>query len=53
VSARLWQKASERYSSEQLIELIMLAGLYHAVSFMVNACGVQNESFAPEFPSAA
>jgi hypothetical protein len=53
VSPGLWQQASERYSSEQLVELIMLAGLYHAVSFLVNACEVQHESFAPRFPRAA
>ena len=29
----------------------MLAGLYHAVSYMVNATGVQNEAFAPAFPA--
>jgi hypothetical protein len=38
---------------EQLVELVMLAGLYHAVSFMVNATGVQHEAFAPRFPSHA
>jgi hypothetical protein len=32
---------------------ILLAGLYHAVSFMVNACGIELESQAPRFPSAA
>lgn len=53
VSPLLCQQASEHYVAEQLIELIMLAGLYQTVSYMVNACGVQHESFAPKFPSAA
>jgi alkylhydroperoxidase family enzyme len=53
VGSDLWQSASEHFSAEQLVELIMLAGLYHAVSFMVNACGVQHEPFAPRFPTAA
>jgi alkylhydroperoxidase family enzyme len=53
VSVPLWQRAAEHYSAVQLIELIMLAGLYHAVSFMVNACAIQHEPFAPRFPSAA
>ena len=53
VGPRLWQQASERYAAEQLIELTMLAGLYHAVSFLVNACEVQHESQAPRFPPAA
>lgn len=53
VSAPTWKQAAEHFSVEALIELIMLAGLYHAVSFMVNACGIQHESLAPRFPSAA
>jgi len=36
----------------QLVELIMLAGLYHAVSFATNAIGVQHEAFAPRFPTS-
>jgi len=36
-----------------MVELIMLAGLYHAVSYMVNAADVQHEAFAPRFPSVA
>ena len=43
--------ASEYFSSEQLIEIIMLAGLYHAVSFVVNGLRIQQETFAPGFPS--
>lgn len=48
-----WGDLSAHFSEEQLIELIMLAGLYHAVSFIVNATGVQHEAFAPRFPSHA
>ena len=29
----------------------MLTGLYHAVSFIVNGFRIENESFAPEFPT--
>jgi len=47
----LWTKASAQFTAEQLVELIMLAGLYHAVSYMINATGVQHEAFAPRFPS--
>jgi len=46
----LWALLSAVYQHEQLIELIMLAGLYHAVSFMVNACRIEREPFAPVFP---
>jgi hypothetical protein len=46
----LWGELSRRFAADQLVELIMLAGLYHAVSFATNAIGVQNEAFAPGFP---
>lgn len=50
VDDALWSLLSVAYKPEQLVELIMLAGLYHAVSFMVNACGIECEPFAPTFP---
>jgi alkylhydroperoxidase family enzyme len=53
VEDSLWRELAAHFAPEQLIELVMLAGLYHAVSFVVNACGVQSEAFAPGFPSAA
>ena len=53
VGEELWQQLSSAFTPEQLIELVMLAGLYHAVSFMVNAFGVQLEESAPRFPSVA
>jgi alkylhydroperoxidase family enzyme len=53
VDDTLWEEMSAHFEPEQLVELIMLAGLYHAVSYMVNATGVQHEAFAPRFPSVA
>lgn len=50
VDDELWERLSVIYQPEQLIELIMLAGLYHAVSFVVNACRIEREPFAPAFP---
>ena len=49
VDDTLWTELSVYYADDQLIELTMLAGLYHAVSFIVNACGVQREGFAATF----
>jgi len=49
----LWEEMSAHFAPDQLVELIMLAGLYHAVSYVVNAVGVQHEAFAPRFPSIA
>lgn len=50
VDDALWAELARYFADDQLIELIMLAGLYHAVSFMVNATGVRSEEFAPAFP---
>lgn len=43
----LWQQLAGHYADEQLVELVMLAGLYHAVSFVVNALRVEREEFSP------
>jgi alkylhydroperoxidase family enzyme len=50
IDEAMWDKLSSHFEEGQLVELVMLAGLYHAVSFMVNATGVQHENFAPRFP---
>lgn len=47
----LWKEAADRFSAAQLVELVMLAGLYHAVSFAANAFRVAPETFAPAFPT--
>ena len=48
----LWDELAAQFASEQLIELLMLAGLYHAVSYLINGIGVEREGFAPRFPPA-
>jgi len=53
VSEDVWEEVSSSFAPEQLIELVMLAGLYHAVSFMANAFGIQREESAPRFPDIA
>jgi alkylhydroperoxidase family enzyme len=53
VDDALWSELSERFSGGQLVELIVLAGLYHAASYVINAIGIQHEAFAPRFPKAA
>jgi alkylhydroperoxidase family enzyme len=49
----LWGELSAHFAPEQTVELIMLAGLYHAVSYLINAIGIQHEAFAPRFPGRA
>ena len=53
VEDALWEKLRGTFGEDQLIELIMLAGLYHAVSFMLNATRVELEKSAPRFPPRA
>lgn len=50
VDDALWARLSASFGDDQLVELVMLAGLYHAVSYVINAAGVQHEAFAPRFP---
>lgn len=53
VDDALWEALSEHFTAEQLVELIMLAGIYHSVSYLINSIGIQHETFAPHFPSNA
>jgi len=50
VDDALWGELCAHLEEDALVELIMVAGLYHAVSYLVNATGVRNETFAPGFP---
>ena len=52
VEDALWADLSAHFAADQLVELVMLSGLYHSVSFMVNACQIQPEPFTPRFPAA-
>jgi alkylhydroperoxidase family enzyme len=52
VDDALWADAAAHFAEDQLVELVMLAGLYHAVAYLINATGVQHESYAPRFPAA-
>ena len=50
VDDALWVELAAEFSDEQRIELVVLAGLYHMVSFVTNALGVPLEPFAARFP---
>jgi alkylhydroperoxidase family enzyme len=49
----LWTALAAEFRDEQLLELIMLAGAYHTVSFLANALRLPVESFAARFPAPA
>lgn len=50
LSDELWEGLREHWSEAQLIELIVLAGLYRLVSYLVNALRIEPEPWAARFP---
>jgi alkylhydroperoxidase family enzyme len=49
VSDELYAALAEGWRTDQLVELIALAGYYHLVSFICNAFGVEPEEWAFDF----
>jgi len=45
----LWHRLAGMFSEEQLLDLLMLAGWYHAISFTANGARVAREDGAPRF----
>jgi 4-carboxymuconolactone decarboxylase len=50
VSDRLWAKLATRFGEEQLIELLVIAGWYRLLAYVINVAGVQREPWAARFP---
>ena len=50
VSDALWAELRGHWKDDQLVELVVLAGFYHTISFVVNGLGVELEPFAAHFP---
>ncbi len=46
----LWTALKTEFSEEQLIELVVLTGFYHTVSFVTNAFAVPREAYGVRFP---
>ena len=53
VSDATWAALSDRWSEEQLLDLLVLAGYYRLVSGMLNSAGVALEAAAPGWPDGA
>jgi alkylhydroperoxidase family enzyme len=49
VSDELWSALSRQYSQAQLLDVLMLCGWYHAISFVARAARVEPEAWAPTF----
>jgi alkylhydroperoxidase family enzyme len=48
----LWHQLAAAYRPDQLVELVVLTGQYHMISFVTNALGVEIEPGTPRFPAA-
>jgi alkylhydroperoxidase family enzyme len=46
----LWSQLAVRWNASQLIELCVIVGWYHLISFVANAARVQPEEWAASFP---
>jgi 4-carboxymuconolactone decarboxylase len=50
VSNELWAELKQRWSDEQILELIVTAGWYRLLSGIINATGLELEAWAERFP---
>jgi len=53
VGDALWRELAAHWSEAQLIELLMLAGWYHAISYVCNAARVPLETWGARWDRAA
>jgi len=51
VDEALWRRVAAEFEPAQIVELVVLAGFYHTVSFVTNALRIELESGAPRFPA--
>lgn len=49
VADDLWDRLAQHFSDEELLDLLMLAGWYHAISYAANGAKVELEPGAPRF----
>lgn len=50
VSDRLFGRLTEHFSPAEILELVITAGWYHTVAYVINAAGVEHEEWAMRFP---
>jgi alkylhydroperoxidase family enzyme len=51
LSEAAWSALEAHFAPEQIVELLALAGFYHAIAFLANGLRVEPEPFAPAFPA--
>jgi 4-carboxymuconolactone decarboxylase len=50
LSDALWERLAQTREHDQLVELIVLTGFYHTISFVTNGLQVEREAAAERFP---
>lgn len=53
IDDELYARLAPVFTEAELLDLFMLAGWYHAISYAANASGVELEEFAPRFADYA
>jgi alkylhydroperoxidase family enzyme len=51
VSDELWAELAGHWTPAQLLELLILAGWYRTISYVINALQIEPESWAPRLPA--
>jgi 4-carboxymuconolactone decarboxylase len=51
VSDELWAQLAARYTEQQLLELLITAGWYRTLAYVINAVRIPLETWAARFPS--
>ncbi|HST55517.1 MAG TPA: carboxymuconolactone decarboxylase family protein [Solirubrobacteraceae bacterium] len=52
VSEQLWASLAQHYTDAQLLELLVIAGHYRVISYVVNAVRIEPEPWAARFPAS-
>jgi alkylhydroperoxidase family enzyme len=53
IGDELWRELQDLFDEEQIVELIVTAGWYHAIAYLCNALRVPLEAWAPRLPGAS
>jgi 4-carboxymuconolactone decarboxylase len=53
IPEELWRALAARLTDEQLLELVIVAGWYRVISYLVNALQIELEPWAARFPRCA
>jgi 4-carboxymuconolactone decarboxylase len=50
VSDELWSELADHFRSDQLLELLIVAGQYRLISYVINGARIEREPWAARFP---